>query len=326
MGRSAVALQGGLTGRLWRCVRADRDLWRASASLGLAMSEQQVWLETNDGQPRPIGPSCSMGRATGNDVVIDDQRVSRRHALIHKQDNAEYWVIDLGSGNGTYLNGRRVTLATRLKDRDILTVGGLSFAFRQVSLSPSHGRKNEPSTAAQTIIDIRTVPCWLLVADIKGSTALATTLPTTELAMLVGRWMSVCKEIIETQNGTINKYLGDGFLAYWHFDQRRSDRLLGAVDQLLAMQKAAEAPHFRVALHLGPVAIGGGASAGEDSLSGLDVTIAFRMEKIAGSIGCDFLASESAKPLLETRRSLRDVGVHPIAGLPQSKSHFYEVS
>jgi adenylate cyclase len=151
-------------------------------------------------------------------------------------------------------------------------------------------------------------------------------LPTTELAMLVGKWVSVCKEIIETHGGSINKYLGDGFLAYWPFDQRRTDRLLATVDQLIALQNSGTRPHFRVALHLGPVAIGGAASAGEDSLSGLEVTIAFRMEKIAGDIRCDFLASDAARVHLETRRTLRDMGLHPIAGLPQSQSRFFAVS
>lgn len=289
------------------------------------MSEERVWLETPDGRPRPIGASCAIGRAAGNDVILDDQRVSRRHALIHKQDENEYWIIDLGSGNGTYLNGRRVTLATRLKDRDVLSLGEWSFTFRQASVTTG-GRFTEPTTAAQTIIDIRTVPCWLLVADIKGSTALAAELPTTELAMLVGKWVSVCKEIIEGQGGSINKYLGDGFLAYWLYDQRRTDRVLSAVDQLIALQKSGSRPPFRVALHLGPVAIGGAASAGEDSLSGLEVTIAFRMEKIAGGIGCDFLASDAARAHLEKRRTLSDVGIHPIAGLPQSQSRFFAVS
>src|SRR5690349_6706444 len=149
------------------------------------MSEVSVWIEGTDGRRWPVSFTCSIGRSTSNDVVIDDGLVSRRHALIHKQDDAEYWIIDLGSGNGTYLNGRRVALATRLTNGDRLTFGPLNYTFRS---GVSSGVRPGPSSpvSVQTIIQIKTAECWLLVADIKGSTALAQRLPATELAVLVG--------------------------------------------------------------------------------------------------------------------------------------------
>jgi len=52
--------------------------------------------------------NCSLGRAVGNDIVLVDDRVSRRHSTIHAQGERELWIVDLGSRNGTYLNGRRV--------------------------------------------------------------------------------------------------------------------------------------------------------------------------------------------------------------------------
>ena len=58
------------------------------------MNEHEVWIESADGQRRPVAATCSVGRSNSNDLVIDDGHVSRRHALIHKQDSAEYWVID----------------------------------------------------------------------------------------------------------------------------------------------------------------------------------------------------------------------------------------
>ena len=98
------------------------------------MDLSNVWLEDDDGRRWPVVAACSIGRSTTNNVVIDDGRVSRRHALVHKQDESEYWVIDLGSGNGTYLNGRRVTLPTRLADGDRLALGDHMVTFRQISV------------------------------------------------------------------------------------------------------------------------------------------------------------------------------------------------
>ena len=77
---------------------------------------------------------------------------------------------------------------------------------------------------------MRNVAAWLLVADIKGSTALAQRLAPENLALLFGKWMAACKEIVEAEGGAINKYLGDGFLAYWYVDKARGTRITAALE------------------------------------------------------------------------------------------------
>lgn len=52
------------------------------------------------------------------DLLLDDVTVSRKHAEIIRDGN-EFWLVDKGSVNGTYLNGRRV-LRGRLKFGDKL--------------------------------------------------------------------------------------------------------------------------------------------------------------------------------------------------------------
>ena len=289
------------------------------------MTEASAWLEDGSGRRWPIAATCALGRATSNDIVLDNGKVSRRHALIHRQDDAEFWVIDLGSGNGTYINGRRIALATRLSKGDTLTLGDATFTFDQRAVPP----KRAPSasvSSAQTIIDIRTIPCWLLVADIKGSTALAARLPMTEMAVLVGRWMAACKEIIEQKDGVINKYLGDGFLAYWFASRDRMPDMGAAVEQLREMQRQRQGPPFRLALHYGVVTVGGGGSAGEDSLSGRDVSLVFRMEKLAGSLGVDVMVSEAARDHLGSDIRLSDLGVHPLQGFEDDRLRFYALA
>lgn len=291
----------------------------------MIMGVATVWLEDDSGRRWPIGPACSLGRSSSNDVVIDDGRVSRRHALIHKQDDAEFWVIDLGSGNGTYLNGRRVTQPTRLSNSDTLLLGDQLLSFHQVA-----GRGLDDVVrsrmSAQTIISIRNADCWLLVADIKGSSALAARLPPTDMAMLVGRWMGSCKEIIDSHGGAINKFLGDGFFAYWLSDAVKREHMVAALRSMQALQTARDGPRFRLALHHGSAAFGGGGSLGEDSLSGVEVVVAFRMEKIAGELGCDLMASDGARNRLEGALAFRDLGSHPIPGIVGETRRFYAVS
>src|SRR5690349_18341015 len=61
-----------------------------------------------DGRRIPIPPGgLSFGRADENDVVIDSTRASRRHARIWLEDDT-CWVEDLGSANGTWVNGKRL--------------------------------------------------------------------------------------------------------------------------------------------------------------------------------------------------------------------------
>ena len=55
--------------------------------------------------------------------MLDDSRVSREHARIEPGDD-EHWVVDLGSRNGTRVNGRPVTDAVPLRDGDVLDLGG----------------------------------------------------------------------------------------------------------------------------------------------------------------------------------------------------------
>ncbi len=284
-----------------------------------------VWLEDANGRRWPMAATCSLGRSSSNDVVIDDGKVSRRHALVHKQDDAQYWVIDLGSGNGTYLNGRRVIQPTQLTNGDSLQLGDHVLAFRQIAQRPI----SEPSRSrlsAQTIISIKDSPCWLLVADIKGSSALAARLSSTDMAMLVGRWMGTCKEIVDNHGGAINKFLGDGFLAYWFAETVETKKIISAIEALRELQSEPAGPRFRLAIHHGTVAFGGGGSHGEDSLTGIDVVVAFRMEKIASDLGCDMLASEEVRQRLEGPLSFRDVGSHPVTGLTGPDRRFYAVS
>jgi pSer/pThr/pTyr-binding forkhead associated (FHA) protein len=70
-----------------------------------------------------------VGRDSGNDIVLDDEQVSARHARIWCTGE-EFWVEDLESTNGTYVNGQRIGGATRLQAGDLLKLGRSLFRFR----------------------------------------------------------------------------------------------------------------------------------------------------------------------------------------------------
>ena len=69
-----------------------------------------------------------IGRDPDNRLVLDDRRVSRRHAEIRLR-LGRYTLYDLGSTNGTYVNGRRAA-ETVLSDGDRIVLGGVELVFR----------------------------------------------------------------------------------------------------------------------------------------------------------------------------------------------------
>src|SRR5207302_11484319 len=174
-------------------------------------SEQSAWLEARDGKQIQIQRSLSIGRSPKNGLVLDSPKVSRRHAIINVQDVGEFWLIDLGSSNGTFLNKRRVNRPVQLIAQDQIAIGDNEFTLCQ----PNKVSDDFRSTFIEsTIREIETAPCWLLVADVENFTPLSRRLTSDALAILIGGWVATCKQIIETHSGMIDKYLGDGFFAY----------------------------------------------------------------------------------------------------------------
>jgi adenylate cyclase len=290
-----------------------------SANAGAAESEakQAAWLETS-GERFPIQGNSSIGRSTKNLIVIDSQKVSRRHALINVQNVGEFWLIDLGSSNGTFLNGRRLHQPVRLCDQDQIIIGDRLFIFRQ----PEEITDDYRTTYAErTIREIANVPCWLLVADIENFTPLSRSLTSDRLATLIGGWVAACKEIIEAHDGMIDKYLGDGFLAYWRGDPKTTKDVAAALEKLKEAQAENE-PRFRLALHFGFVAIGGVPSMGEESLMGKEVNFVFRMEKLAGSLGISILTSAAGQSKLKSLIKCEPAGAHDLKGF-EGEHEFY---
>jgi pSer/pThr/pTyr-binding forkhead associated (FHA) protein len=69
-----------------------------------------------------------LGRAVENEIVIVSKRASREHAHI-RRDGRRTFLDDLGSTNGTFLNGERVLGSVQLRDGDQIAVGEVTFTF-----------------------------------------------------------------------------------------------------------------------------------------------------------------------------------------------------
>ena len=99
-----------------------------AASLADLGVEREVAVLSWNGLRRTLEQQRSvLGRSRDADVQIDDPNVSRRHAEI-VQEGSTYWLVDLGSTNGTEVDGRRVQ-RVRLDDGSRFTIGETTVTF-----------------------------------------------------------------------------------------------------------------------------------------------------------------------------------------------------
>jgi hypothetical protein len=107
-----------------------RDRLRAQAAAAPFLvlrddEDRQVIVELADARTR-----LTIGRGDANDIALEwDARVSRTHAALERL-GADWTVVDDGlSRNGTWVNGERVAARRRLRDGDVVKVGGTPMAF-----------------------------------------------------------------------------------------------------------------------------------------------------------------------------------------------------
>jgi pSer/pThr/pTyr-binding forkhead associated (FHA) protein len=92
------------------------------------------YLVLEDGPHRellPIGEGAiHLGRGFSADIELDDQSVSRRHAILHVRGRSAR-ILDDRSANGTFVNGVRVS-ESALSDGDVIVLGRVVVTFRDI--------------------------------------------------------------------------------------------------------------------------------------------------------------------------------------------------
>jgi pSer/pThr/pTyr-binding forkhead associated (FHA) protein len=93
------------------------------------------YLELDDGDERVLLPlqdgTTHVGRGFAADFRLEDQSVSRRHAIVYVRGGSAR-ILDDRSANGTFVNGRRVTEA-ELADGDVVVLGRVVLTYRAVA-------------------------------------------------------------------------------------------------------------------------------------------------------------------------------------------------
>jgi pSer/pThr/pTyr-binding forkhead associated (FHA) protein len=168
------------------------------------------------GQRVRVETQLVIGRVDA-DVTIDDPLVSRRHAVIRPSGEA-LEVEDLGSLNGTWVNGGRLDGRRALHSGDLVQIGGASFEVEGEPIEPEPVQGvavSAPSVPAEAVQlpatedELRLVTA--LFADIVGSTSLGERLSPDETKLVIGECVSRMSHAVERFGGMVQAYMG-GFL------------------------------------------------------------------------------------------------------------------
>ncbi|MGH8926979.1 MAG: FHA domain-containing protein, partial [Acidimicrobiia bacterium] len=110
---------------IWQVVRAlarHIGFVRSDSTKKVSNRVTVVRSETQSGLSFVVSSATVLGRSDQSDVVLEDPYASEFHLRLVAQDGT-LTVSDLGSTNGTYVNGRRITTPTNLRRGDALQVG-----------------------------------------------------------------------------------------------------------------------------------------------------------------------------------------------------------
>ena len=276
-----------------------------------------------------LGERLSVGRSPKNDLVLEDHSASRHHAEIRHLGRGRYRVSDLGSANGTWVNGRRLTVPRELRDGDQILVGRVLLRF--VAPAPIGAAEDSPTGSTGTQLNLRGALVVALVSDIRNFTGMSEALPNREFSALVSDWFRETTEIIEGQGGTIDKFIGDAVMAYWvaadKVDPRaevhaalKTARAIIERAEIFSRRLSSQFPGhgFRIGIGInaGEVMMGnvGTGEVQSFTIVGDAVNIAFRLESLSKEKGHPLIVSDAVQQWAADEFELRELGPAQIAG------------
>ena len=277
-----------------------------------------------------LAAATDIGRGGECAVVVSHPSVSRRHAEVVRRDAGVYAVRDLGSMNGTFVNGLRVVNERDLYHGDELCVGECRLTF----LHPDAAARPEAdpelfarlaSPSADTLSTVHKATLAVLACDVRGYASLAEKLPASELQDFVSAWARDAIATAVACGGLQDGATQDAVLVYWLI--RRPEAPGDEVNAALhACKRILERSHeyaeefsrqftfgqfeASIALHLGEASVGSVGTSGT-AIVGDAVSIALALAELPRDGGQPVVASWSLAQWAAPEFRFRNLG--PVA-------------
>lgn len=254
------------------------------------------------------GGTCwTVGRSEDNSFVLSDRWISRNHAMLQRMDTGEFYLIDLGSRNGSFVNGRRVSIPVTLQNGDELLFGKTALEFKSPSQkNPSPNVAQDDSEDFTATLTVRSL-ISVMVMDIRDFTVLTRQLDETILSEVIGTWFRQAGEIIRKNGSWVDKYIGDAIMAVWFHKTHGVNEgdLIRICQALSELYEATNELSSRYPLPF-PLRVGAGINTGyamvgntgsgersDYTALGDTVNAAFRLESCTKQIGVDVALGET---------------------------------
>lgn len=265
-----------------------------------------AWLKipddsNNRAQSVPCISVTSLGRDASSDVCLWDKQVSRNHAMIRQLSNDTYYIVDMGSTNGTFLNGSRITLPQKLEDGDQVRIGDTIITFsHEVDFVESNTAQFDGATDLALKPQISDIT--VLVSDLRSFTPLVEKIPLNKLCDVMGEWFRQVSILVNANDGRVDKFIGDCVLARWDADMKAEESVNKALKLAIELNELTESMNQKHVDLPAPLKIGVGINTGtavvdfgqESTVLGDTVNVAFRLESASKEVGKPIVISKSS--------------------------------
>jgi adenylate cyclase len=282
------------------------------------MESAYLIISDGDGErnlPLGDGRAWKIGRHESCEVKFQSNVVSRQHAMLQLDDNGDYILIDLGSRNGSFVNGQRVAIPVTLHNGDEISVGDCRVIFhapetKKVS-APAEDPKAVDMSATKALFSVKETS--VLVVDVRGFTVLTQKVGHDLLCQVIGTFFRKGGVILQSRHSWAQKYIGDAIMAVWVHKNPEAKKhdIVGIIHSLveLADMAATLQPEFGLAepirigagINSGMAAIGntGGGQNADYTALGDTVNATFRYETATKEAGTDVLIGPETHAVLK---------------------------
>lgn len=286
--------------------------------------------DAGNGRVFPLEEFNLIGRSHDATIRLDDAGISRQHATIRREGRL-FWLTDLGSANGSYVNDVAVNTARVLRAGDRIQLGTSAFVFDQDESDTTREITGGGKTQMLSTLNlpVKTASITLLVGDLRDFTKISAQLTAEEVAAMLREWYADCEGILKPRGAIIDKFMGDGVFAYWpHTDAETRARATESA-RLLYRAIGSHSPtrkwlqenmgitvQCHVGLNIGEVALGA-MGRGVNTAVGEAVNVTFRIESLTRKLEKPVLASaDFLEDWPEGQELYEHAGVHPVKGQP----------